>query len=131
MDKDDNSTVDLEAQEPLTKTSKADSGMHFLLGTMSAETQSTTTGYDELQHFLKEPTLDPDSNALEWWQKNQDRFPKLTKLARKLMCIPASSVPSERVFSTSGNIVTKLRSSLKPENVNMLVFLNKNLPSIK
>ncbi len=46
------------------------------------------------------------------------------------MCIPATSVPSERIFSTSGNIVTKLRASLKPENVDMLVFLHKNLPTV-
>ncbi|GAA6085731.1 zinc finger BED domain-containing protein 1-like, partial [Tachysurus ichikawai] len=37
------------------------------------------------------------------------------------------SSPSERVFCSGGNIVTCLRSCLKPEKVNMLVFLSKNL----
>ena len=42
---------------------------------------------------------------------------------------PSTSVPSERVFSATGNIATKKRGSLLPENVNCLVFLNKNLLS--
>ena len=115
-----------EAEEPPTKKSK-DSAMHFLLGTSSKQPAIATSG-DELKHFIKEPTLDPDSNALEWWRRHHERFPRVAKLTKKLMCVPATSVPAERVFSTSGSIITKLRSSLKPENVNMLVFLDKNLP---
>ena len=39
------------------------------------------------------------------------------------------SAASERLFSTSGNIVSPLRSCLKPSKVDMLVFLSKNLPA--
>lgn len=114
-----------------SKSSKKDSAMHFLLGTLSEKESMNTCG-DEVNHFLKMPTLDPDSNALEWWKTNADSLPTLSRVARQLLCIPATSVPSERIFSTSGNIVTKKRASLKPDtcNVDMLVFLNKNLPPI-
>ena len=44
---------------------KKDSAMHFLLGTLS-EKESINTSSDELDHFLKMPSLDPDSNVLEW-----------------------------------------------------------------
>uniref|UniRef100_A0A3B1IEW9 BED-type domain-containing protein n=1 Tax=Astyanax mexicanus TaxID=7994 RepID=A0A3B1IEW9_ASTMX len=43
------------------------------------------------------------------------------------LCIPGTSVAAERVFSTAGDIVTAQRSSLTPEHVDQLLFLQKNL----
>ena len=53
--------------------------------------------------------------------------PTLAKLTEKYLCIPASSSPSERVFSTAGCVVSKNRNCLKPDMVNKLVFLVKIL----
>ena len=41
--------------------------------------------------------------------------------------IPGTSVPSERVFSTAGDVVTAQRATLKSKHVDMLIFLKKNL----
>ncbi len=46
---------------------------------------------------------------------------------RKYLCVCATSTPSERVFSTAGKVVGPQRALLKPDKVNMLVFLAKNL----
>ena len=67
-----------------------------------------------------------DNDALEWWKMNASRFPRLAEIARRLLCVPASSTASERLFSTAGSTVSKIRNSLKPENVDALLFLNKN-----
>ena len=42
--------------------------------------------------------------------------------ARQLLCMPATTASSERVFSAAGLTVTKLQSALKSENVNALIF---------
>ena len=66
-------------------------------------------------------------NPLKWWLSNEKYLPHLSLVARKYLCIPATSVPSERAFSTAGCVVNKKRSCLLPENVNKLVFLAENL----
>ncbi|XP_061584717.1 E3 SUMO-protein ligase ZBED1-like [Cololabis saira] len=81
----------------------------------------------ELLSYLLSSKIDSEADPLVWWKEHKGEFPKLSVLARKYLCIPATSSPSERVFSTGGNIVTCLRSSLKPQNVDRLVFLAKNL----
>lgn len=62
----------------------------------------------------------------EWWFNHKNRFPKLFKLFLKNSSIPASSSPSERVFSTAGSIVTDKRASIEPGTVNdIIVARNK------
>lgn len=46
--------------------------------------------------------------------------------AKKILCAPATSVPSERIFSKAGIVVSDRRSRLKAKNVNMLIFINQN-----
>lgn len=56
---------------------------------------------------------------------NQYLYPRLSLLVKKYLSIPASSVPSERVFSIAGQVVSKKRSRMHPSNVDMFIFLNK------
>ncbi|KAM4537372.1 E3 SUMO-protein ligase ZBED1-like [Odontesthes bonariensis] len=81
----------------------------------------------EVHSYFQSEAIDPEKDPLIWWRDAKAIYPRLSNLARKYLCIPATSSSSERVFSTSGNIVTCLRASLKPDHVNRLVFLAKNL----
>ena len=96
--------------------------LSFLLGATS--TQSAEEDKSEFDHerFKKEPQLHHDENALVWWKRNEVRFPVTAKVARQLLCVPATSVPSERIFCIAELIVSNLRTSLKPENMDMLIF---------
>jgi hypothetical protein len=47
---------------------------------------------------------------------------------KKYLCIPGTSVPFERLFSTGGNICTDYRTSLSPDHAEQLIFLSKNYP---
>jgi hypothetical protein len=42
------------------------------------------------------------NNPLQWWKVKQHQFPLLAALAKKYLGVPATSAPSERVFSTAG-----------------------------
>ncbi|XP_052432606.1 E3 SUMO-protein ligase ZBED1-like [Carassius gibelio] len=81
----------------------------------------------EMTIYLQEMAIDGEEDPLTWWKTNEKRFPFMARLARKYLCICATSTPSERVFSTAGSVVTPIRSLLKPDKVNMLVFLARNI----
>jgi len=63
---------------------------------------------------------------IAWWAKHHLEFPRLAYLACKYLCIPATSVSSELVFSKSGEIVEKRRTRLASTNVDKLMFLSDN-----
>nr|XP_055029935.1 E3 SUMO-protein ligase ZBED1-like [Misgurnus anguillicaudatus] len=78
-----------------------------------------------LEYFGEQPISKKD-NPLPWWRKNQARYPTLAQLAKSFLGIPATSTPSERLFSAAGNIASKRRASLSAEHVDMLTFLHCN-----
>ena len=81
---------------------------------------------NEVDEYLKLKQAKNTINPLFWWQSNETKFPILSKLAKELFGISATSVPSERLFSDVGNVITNKRSSLKPEKVEKLIFLKRN-----
>ena len=81
----------------------------------------------EIDQYLTHPQLDIEGNPLEWWRSESVRYPILAKLARKYLCLCATSVPAERIFSCGGNIACDKRTCLKPQRVDSLVFLAQNL----
>ncbi len=67
-------------------------------------------------------------DPLTWWVKEgKQRFPLMYELAVKYLSVPATSVPSERVFSSAGDIISANRSRLGEEKARMLICLHSNL----
>ncbi|XP_069476344.1 E3 SUMO-protein ligase ZBED1-like [Ambystoma mexicanum] len=112
-------------------------GLHDLLWEITESVkQSTSIAADsepeaaiiaQVEHYKALPILPGNEDPLIWWKQHQKELPILSHLAQKYLCIPATSVPSERVFSSSGYILSPFRSRLSTEHVNMLVFLHHNL----
>ena len=63
------------------------------------------------------------NNPLSWWSVSQNQFPLVAKLARRLLSIPATSAPSERLFSDAGLTIAKDRANLLPDMAASLIFL--------
>ncbi|XP_076662006.1 E3 SUMO-protein ligase ZBED1-like [Halictus rubicundus] len=76
--------------------------------------------------YISEPQLRFDLDPYEWWKARTHKYPRISKIAKKYLTMPATSAMSERCFSSAGNIVTAKRNRLLPENVNTLVFLHQN-----
>ncbi|KAJ8892313.1 hypothetical protein PR048_004893, partial [Dryococelus australis] len=58
------------------------------------------------------------------FEANKYVYPELYTLAIKYLCVLATSVLSERVFSKVGQLVSDFRSRLISSNVNYILFLN-------
>ena len=104
------------------------SGLAILLGDEYTNNEDTESDQvlNEVESYLQGKPLDREESPLQWWKENSCRFPLISQVAKRYLTVPATSTPAERVFSTAGLTVTRLRASLTPEHVNMLVFLNKN-----
>lgn len=100
----------------------------FFSNRRSIPVSQVTSLQAELNLYISSgPLADKNADPLEWWKTNQNTYPGLAFMAKRYLCVQATSVASERLFSTAGNIVTDRRNSLKPDMVNKLIFLSKNL----
>lgn len=91
----------------------------------------STTSTIIIRQYLEMPLLDRKINPLHFWKQHKNTFPELDKMQLKYLCIPATSVPSERVFSKTGQITNDHLSRLSPKNLDYIIFLNSNLNLFK
>lgn len=79
---------------------------------------------DELSHYLSTQVIPLSFDPLKQWEDMKVVFPKLFKLAREFLSIPATSVPLERLFSKAGSTITKTRNRLSLKRLDKLLFLS-------
>lgn len=80
--------------------------------------------HQELKLYLSEPLSDSSTRPIQFWNLRKEVFPSLSKIALKYLTITATSVPSERLFSTCGDILTDDRNRLDPYKLPQLCFLH-------
>ena len=77
----------------------------------------------EIKVYRNEPLLARDEEVLPYWAKNKDKFPHLARIAKKYLCVMATSTEAERTFSALGLLLTKQRLCMTGENINKQLFL--------
>jgi len=77
----------------------------------------------ELKHYISQPTIPLHENVFKFWNVHKTIYPHLSKIAGPYLSLVATSVPSERLFSKAGNIMTNKRNRLKGEKLQHLLFL--------
>ena len=126
QDEELDSDREQEDLEPPSK--KANTELKMLLGdmfTMPATKKRMSIrerAEQEMHRYIHEPPPSVDDNILQWWRQNCNQFPAIAESAQKRLCVPATSTPSEKLFSKAGYIINLKRVALEPENASMLCF---------
>lgn len=81
---------------------------------------------DQISKYFSDIQDPCSDSALVFWSKNKDRYPQLHALAVKLLSVPASSAPVERIFSRGGLIMRPHHARLGSRMVSSLIFLKSN-----
>lgn len=88
----------------------------------------TANGIVLMNLYNELPFADLNTNPLEWWRaKDVDgTFRPLIPVIKKFFSVPATSAPSEQLFSKAGELISARRCALSSDTVDMMLFLNKN-----
>ncbi|KAI3656565.1 hypothetical protein MP638_000551 [Amoeboaphelidium occidentale] len=82
---------------------------------------------DERTRYFKAPLAAPETNVLEFWKSNEYNFPILSAMAKDYLTVQATSVPSERAFSSGTDLITANRCSMAGTTIEKTQFLKLNL----
>jgi len=124
-----------ETQEPAAKRPRMEYDDPFgcleaLLETDPVSASRPTNEEKEIAAYLDQPPIPRTSCVRTWWRDNESRFPGLARVARRYLGAPCTSVASERLFSSAGNVFTDQRSRLAADRAKMIIVVKHNLRSI-
>jgi hypothetical protein len=80
---------------------------------------------DELDRYL---IMDIDktvllNDPLTFWKAQSQQFPLLSKLAKQIHSIPATSTSVERQFSAAGLVINERRTNLSPHQLDNILLI--------
>ncbi|KAJ3690920.1 hypothetical protein LUZ61_020084 [Rhynchospora tenuis] len=92
----------------------------FISGKKTCEIEKS-----EIEEYLSLPldstSVDDEFDILTWWKMKVPKYPVLSRLARDILAVPASTVASESTFSTSGRTLSTVRNCLNDESMEALI----------
>jgi hypothetical protein len=76
---------------------------------------------DEYEVYTSQTPIPIDYSPLTWWlcDRQQERYPRLSKMAIDILSIPAMSIDPECVFSSARRTISWERMSLGVDTINM------------
>ena len=69
---------------------------------------SSVNGETELNAYMRVQQVANDTDPLMWWKQHQEEFPRLARMVRQYLAVPASSVSPERLFRSVGLVKSDL-----------------------
>lgn len=93
-------------------------------------TNTTASAIVEVDKYLEEPLVPRTEDPLRWWWERRVVYPRLYELVKRRLCILATSVPCERIFSKAGQTASERRRRLTTSKLSQLIFLSYNLGNL-
>ncbi|KAM9499792.1 E3 SUMO-protein ligase ZBED1-like isoform 2-T2 [Salvelinus alpinus] len=118
--------ADSEASPPQNNVAKKELFGETFVSKDTGKTFANTIKED-VASYKAASRIPVDGDPLAWWKSNECKYPHITMMGRCYLAVPGTSVPNERVISTAGDIVTSKRSTISSDNVDIYIFLKKNL----
>lgn len=116
-------TERIDANSPPSKVLKDDL-FSFMTPTKRDRNISGDPVKQEVCTYLSEACEQTD--PLKYWKEHCDKYPTLAILAKKYLCIPATSAPVERLFSIAGKVFRPERCRLSDNTFEMLMMIKCN-----
>lgn len=72
--------------------------------------------FDEVSDYLAQPREHGFSSNITYWRAHKNVYPCLYYLAKALLCVQATSVPSDRIFSAAENSDKERKNQIESTN---------------
>ena len=149
----ENKQQEMESEEKMSSVKVGVSGARGLLDGLedsdedddtSAASGSESIKDDcnaELERYLVEKSLKLEksrddkkvvyNDPLIWWKQHENKYPTIAPLAAIVLAIPATSAPSERVWSQSALVMNVKRARMDEDISSAIIFVKHNLPVLR
>lgn len=120
------STSDDDAPEPVEKAPRLFSNYKRKRHQSDPVKTSVTNQFSRYLELCDDFDSAGSHASLAFWSTNRAVLSKLFSVAMRVLCVPASSSPVERVFSHGGIIMRPHRARLSDKMLSNLIFLKCN-----
>jgi hAT family C-terminal dimerisation region len=100
--------------------------LKIMVGMSTTIKQSKSLTIDDELVLFTQTIQSYKNDFAPFWIQHRQRFSRMYKVARRVNIIPATSVPSEFVFSIAGCVARMQRSSLSSVSLRYLMVLKQS-----
>ena len=97
----------------------------------SQEVDEEQIAEEEVNKYLALPQGSMSVNVLEWWKLHEKEFPRVARMARQSLSVPATSACCERFFSAAGLAFEDLRQAMSEGHLEHLMWAKFNVVKLQ
>ena len=76
------------------------------------QAEAKRTAEEELTMYMGVQQVSSQDDPLMWWKEHENEYPRLARMAKEDLAVPATSASVERLFSSAGLVKSDIRGSL-------------------